>query len=76
MAVKEATGPNITMDGVTYKLLGLDKNGSKVYQDVEVLEAEAAAQNEGKTTEEAGDQTKEKQAEQENEVEKTSNMVK
>ena len=37
VAIKEATGPNVTVDGVTYKLLGLDKNGSKVYQDVEVL---------------------------------------
>ena len=37
VAVTEAKGPNITIDGVTYRLLGLDKNGSKVYQDVEVL---------------------------------------
>ena len=37
MVVQEVAGPNITVDGVTYKLLGLDKNGSKVYQDVEVL---------------------------------------
>ena len=38
VAVKSAKGKNITIDGVTYKLLGLDENGSKVYQDVEVLE--------------------------------------
>ena len=37
VAVTEATGPNVTVDGVTYKLLGYDENGSKVYQDVEVL---------------------------------------
>ena len=48
----EATGPKVTVGGKTYELLGYDENGSKVYQDVRVLEAEAAAQNEGKTTEE------------------------
>ena len=43
MVVTEAKGPNITVDGVTYKLLGLDENGSKVYQDVEVLKQQAEA---------------------------------
>ena len=48
MAVTEAKGPNITIDGVTYRLLGLDEKGSKVYQNVEVLkeqekQAEASA---------------------------------
>ena len=38
MAVTEAKGQNVTVDGVTYKLLGLDENGSKVYQDVRVLQ--------------------------------------
>ena len=37
VAVKSAKGKNITIDGVTYKLLGYDENGSKVYQDIEVL---------------------------------------
>ena len=55
MAVKEATGPNITMDGVTYKLLGLDKNGSKVYQDMEVLKE----QTEAKQGEDTPDSTEE-----------------
>ena len=32
VAVKEAKGKNITMDGVTYKFLGYDENGSPVYQ--------------------------------------------
>ena len=35
VAVTEATGPNITVDGVTYKLLGKDANGSPVYQVLE-----------------------------------------
>ena len=39
----EAKGPNVTVDGVTYKLLGLDENGSKVYQDVEVLKEQESA---------------------------------
>ena len=54
VAVTEATGPNITIDGVTYRLLGLDENGSKVYQDVEVLKEQAAkekaAENQDKAT--------------------------
>ena len=70
MAVTEAAGPNITTDGVTYKLLGLDEKGSKVYQDVEVLKAETAAENEAKSAEEAENQAEEKQTEQENEVAK------
>ena len=41
VAVTEAKGQNVTVDGVTYKLLGLDENGSKVYQDVEVLKQQA-----------------------------------
>ncbi len=41
VAVTEAKGQNVTVDGVTYKLLGLDKNGSKVYQAVEVLKEQA-----------------------------------
>ena len=48
VAVTEATGPNITMDGVTYKLLGLDENGSKVYQDVEVLKEQTKQAEERK----------------------------
>ena len=45
VAVTEATGPNVTMDGVTYKLLGYDENGSKVYQNVEVLREQAEAES-------------------------------
>ena len=41
MAVTEATGPKVTVGGKTYELLGLDENGSKVYQDVEVLKQQA-----------------------------------
>ena len=39
VAVTDATGPNVTVDGVTYKLLGKDANGSSVYQDIEALES-------------------------------------
>ena len=56
MVVKEATGPKVTVGGKTYELLGYDENGSKVYQDVEALKAEAAAENVGKSAEEAGNQ--------------------
>ena len=35
VAVTEATGKNIKMDGVTYKFLGYDKDGSPVYQVLE-----------------------------------------
>ena len=41
VAVTEATGPNITVDGKTYALIGKDANNSPVYQDVEVLEEQA-----------------------------------
>ena len=41
MAVTEATGPKVTVGGKTHELLGLDENGSKVYQDVEVLKEQA-----------------------------------
>ncbi|MBQ2932212.1 MAG: hypothetical protein IJE62_05155 [Clostridia bacterium] len=44
MAVTEAKGPNITIDGVTYRLLGLDEKGSKVYQDAEVLKEQSEQQ--------------------------------
>ena len=37
VAVTEATGPKVTVDGKTYALIGKDANGSPVYQDVEVL---------------------------------------
>lgn len=40
VAVAQAKGKNITIDGKTYKLLGKDANGSPVYQDVEVLKAQ------------------------------------
>lgn len=52
--VKEATGPKVTVDGKTYVLLGYDENGSKVYQDAEVLKEQAAkektAENQDKAT--------------------------
>ena len=32
VAVTDATGPNVTVDGVTYQLLGKDATGSPVYQ--------------------------------------------
>ena len=35
VAVTEATGKNIKMDGVTYKFLGYDKDGFPVYQALE-----------------------------------------
>ena len=41
VAVTEATEPKVTVGGKTYELLGLDENGSKVYQDVEVLKQQA-----------------------------------
>ena len=47
VAVTEAKGPNVTVDGVTYKLLGLDENGSKVYQDAEVLKQQAVESPKG-----------------------------
>ena len=47
MAVTEAKGQNVTVGRKTYKLLGLDKNGSKVYQDAEIL-AEQSKQSEEK----------------------------
>ena len=37
VVVEEATGPKVTVGGKTYVLLGYDENGSKVYQDAEVL---------------------------------------
>ena len=40
--VKEAKGKNVTIDGKTYEFLGYDKNGSPVYQDIEVLKEQAA----------------------------------
>ena len=43
--VTEANGPNVTVDGVTYKLLGYDENGSKVYQDAEVLKEQMEDQD-------------------------------
>jgi len=39
VAVTEATGPKVTVGGKTYELIGYDKDGAKVYQDVEVLES-------------------------------------
>lgn len=54
VAVEPATGPNITVDGVTYKLLGKDANGSPVYQDVEVLQEQSGqAEAESKQVEES-----------------------
>ena len=35
VAVAEANGPNVTVDGVTYKLLGYDAKGLPVYQVLE-----------------------------------------
>ena len=55
VAVTEANGPNVTVDGVTYKLLGYDENGSKVYQDIEVLkEQNKQAEAESKQADESG----------------------
>ena len=52
--VEEATGPKVTVGGKTYVLLGYDENGSKVYQDAEVLKEQAAkektAENQDKAT--------------------------
>ena len=70
MAVTEAAGPNITIDGVTYKLLGLDENGSKVYQDVEVLR-EQSEQNEptnGEMEKDSADKNPEKPLEKQKKV--------
>ena len=50
VAVTEANGPNVTVDGVTYKLLGYDENGSKVYQDVEVLQEQTTESQTNKET--------------------------
>ena len=47
VAVTEAKGQNVTVDGKTYVLLGYDENGSKVYQDAEVLNSTKEAINEG-----------------------------
>ena len=47
MAVKEATGSKVTVGRKTYELLGYDENGSRVYQDAEVLKQ----QTESKQTE-------------------------
>ncbi len=45
MAVTEATGSKVTVGGKTYELLGYDANGSKVYQDAEILAEQAAKEN-------------------------------
>ena len=45
VAVEPATGPNITVDGKTYALIGKDANGSPVYQDAEVLKEQAEAES-------------------------------
>ena len=54
MAVTEAKGPKVTVGRKTYELLGYDENGSRVYQDVEVLKEQAAkekvAENQDKAT--------------------------
>ena len=41
VAVTEAKGPKVTVGGKTYELLGYDENGSRVYQDAEVLKEQA-----------------------------------
>ena len=45
VAVTEATGPKVTVGGKTYELIGYDKDGAKVYQDVEVLKEQAEAES-------------------------------
>ena len=69
VAVTEATGPNITVDGVTYQLLGKDATGSPVYQDVEVLKE----QKEFKQREEAEPVSQEKTSTTENGQESVEN---
>ncbi|MBQ2932210.1 MAG: hypothetical protein IJE62_05145 [Clostridia bacterium] len=51
MAVTEAKGPKVTVGRKTYELLDYDENGSKVYQDAEVLK-EQTKQAESKQAEE------------------------
>ena len=41
----DADGSKVTVGGKTYELIGLDENGSKVYQDVEVLKEQAEAES-------------------------------
>ena len=60
VAVTEAKGKNITIDGKTYALLGKDANGTPVYQDVEVLkeqseQAEFKQPDDGKKVEVKGE---------------------
>ena len=45
VAVEPATGPKVTVGGKTYELIGYDKDGAKVYQDVEVLKEQAEAES-------------------------------
>ena len=56
VAVTEAIGPNVTVDGKTYALLGKDENGSKVYQDAEVVK-EQNVSTKGETETYAVDKT-------------------
>ena len=63
----DADGSKVTVGGKTYELIGLDENGSKVYQDVEVLKEQAEA--ESKQTDESEPVSQEESALQETEME-------
>ena len=57
VAVTEATGSKVKVGGKTYELLGLDENGSKVYQDAEVLREQAEANaDQGESTLDSNEQ--------------------